>query len=132
MHVNALDHVNIITADLDATVKFYTRLLGLDRRDAPAPLRPDQAQWMYDAQGRAIFHINSIDMTRAFDRDVTPGPTGAIHHVALNCSDYPAAIARCAELGIGVVTNLVQSIGLKQLFITDPNEVVIELNFFED
>ena len=33
MQVNALDHVNIITDQLDATATFYAQLLNLERRD---------------------------------------------------------------------------------------------------
>ena len=40
MKVNALDHVNIITADLDGTARFYAELFGLERRDARVPRRP--------------------------------------------------------------------------------------------
>ena len=40
MHVNALDHVNIITDRLDETAEFYKALLGLERRDGPPPLTP--------------------------------------------------------------------------------------------
>ena len=40
MQVEALDHVNIITDDLDGTAKFYEDLLGLERRDAPPPHLP--------------------------------------------------------------------------------------------
>ncbi|MES2303275.1 MAG: VOC family protein, partial [Pseudomonadota bacterium] len=40
MNVNALDHVNIITDQLDGTAEFYRTLLGLERRDGPAPLTP--------------------------------------------------------------------------------------------
>ena len=35
MKVNALDHVNIIAADLDGTARFYAELFGLERRNAP-------------------------------------------------------------------------------------------------
>ena len=80
MKVNALDHVNIITADLDGTSRFYAELFNLDRRDAPPPLTPQNAQWIYDDAGRAIFHINSEDCPRTYDREVGAGTTGAIHH----------------------------------------------------
>ena len=40
MKVNAIDHVNIIVADLDATATFYAEVLGLDRRNGPPPLGP--------------------------------------------------------------------------------------------
>lgn len=132
MKVNALDHVNIITADLDGTSTFYADLLGLDRRDGPPPLTPQTAQWMYDDAGRAILHINSTDCIRTYDRDVPPGPTGAIHHVAFNCSGYDEMIARLTARGMDHQINLVAAIGLRQIFTLDPNEVLLELNFFGD
>lgn len=133
MHVNALDHVNIITADLDGTCAFYARLLGLDRRDAPPPLTPATAQWLYDAGDRPILHINSLDCIRAYDRDVVPGAlTGALHHVALNCSGYDEVIARIEAMGLDYQVNTIAAIGLRQVFTPDPNNVLLELNFFGD
>lgn len=132
MHVNALDHVNIITDRLDETAAFYASLLGLERRDAPPPLTPQNAQWMY-ANGKAIVHINSTDCPRTFDRPVEPGElTGAIHHVALNCSGYDETIARIEAMGGEYKTNRVDAIGLRQIFTPDPNNVLLELNFFGD
>ena len=66
MQVNWLDHVNIITDKLDETAEFYKALLNLERRNAPPPLTPDNAQWMYDAGGKAIVHINSVQMPARF------------------------------------------------------------------
>jgi catechol 2,3-dioxygenase-like lactoylglutathione lyase family enzyme len=130
MRVNALDHVNIITADLESSARFYAELFDLERRDPPPPLTPSNAQWMYDAAGRAIVHINSLDCPRFFERDVTPGPTGALHHVALNCSGYQEIIARLNARGLGYRVNLVEAISLRQVFTLDPNFVLLELNFF--
>jgi catechol 2,3-dioxygenase-like lactoylglutathione lyase family enzyme len=132
MKVQALDHVNIITADLDGTARFYAELFGLERRNGPPPLTPDNAQWMFDGEGRAIFHINSLDCLRAYDRDVMPGPTGSIHHVALRCEGYDMIAARLNERDTDYKTNLVASIGLRQIFTADPNGVLLELNFFGD
>ncbi len=132
MKVNALDHVNIITGDLDGTCTFYGELLNLERRDAPAPLTPQTAQWMYDEADRPILHINSLDCIRAYDREVAPGPTGSIHHVALNCSGYDEMIARLNARGMDHQINLIEAIGLRQIFTLDPNEVLLELNFFGD
>jgi catechol 2,3-dioxygenase-like lactoylglutathione lyase family enzyme len=130
MKVNALDHVNIITSDLDGTARFYAELFDLERRDAPAPLTPDVAQWMHDADGRAIIHINSLDCPRAYEREVMPGPTGSIHHVALNCSGYDDVIGRLSGRSMAYQCNLVAAIGLRQVFTMDPNGVLLELNFF--
>jgi catechol 2,3-dioxygenase-like lactoylglutathione lyase family enzyme len=132
MKVNALDHVNIITADLEGTSRFYADVFELDRRNAPAPLTPDNAQWIFDDAGRAILHINSVDCPRTYEREVTPGPTGSIHHVALNCSGYDDVIGRLEAQGMDYQVNLVASIGLRQVFTMDPNGVLLELNFFGD
>jgi catechol 2,3-dioxygenase-like lactoylglutathione lyase family enzyme len=130
MRVEALDHVNIITADLEGSVRFYVELFGLEPRDGPPPLTHENARWMYDAAGRAVIHINSLECPRAYDREVRAGPTGALHHVALRCSGYEALQARLARHGLEHRINLVAAIGLKQIFVLDPNQVLLELNFF--
>ncbi|MBU6207555.1 MAG: VOC family protein [Alphaproteobacteria bacterium] len=132
MKVNALDHVNIITADLGGSARFYAELFGLERRDAPPPLKPEDAQWMFDDSGRAIIHINSLDCPRTFPREVRPGPTGALHHVALNCSGFDEMVRRLDTRRLAYTPNLVAAIGLRQLFVMDPNDVLLELNFFGD
>jgi catechol 2,3-dioxygenase-like lactoylglutathione lyase family enzyme len=128
--VLALDHVNIITGDLDGTCIFYADLLDLERRNAPLPLTPTTAQWMFDREGRAILHINSLDCLRTYDREVKPGPTGSIHHVALRCEGHDAMVARLDVRGADYQCNLVAAIGLRQIFTLDPNGVLLELNFF--
>lgn len=130
MRVDALDHVNIITADLDGTARFYADVFGLERRNAPPPLTVDNAQWMYDQHGRAIVHVNSLDCPRAYDREVAPGPTGALHHVALKCTGYEELLARLARHGLAYQLNEVPAVRLRQIFTLDPNGVLLELNFF--
>jgi catechol 2,3-dioxygenase-like lactoylglutathione lyase family enzyme len=131
MQVEALDHVNIITDDLDGTARFYEELLGLERRDGPPPLTPKTAQWMFDAQDRAIIHINSLDCVRTYDREITPGDlTGALHHVALRLTGYEEMKAKLDARSADYQENLVEAINLRQIFTTDPNNVLLELNFF--
>ena len=130
MRVGALDHVNIITADLEGTVSFYAELLDLEPRDGPPPLTHENARWMYDGAGRAIVHINSLECPRAYDREVRTGPTGALHHVALRCSGYEEMRARLTRRGIAHQLNDVTAVGLRQIFVLDPNQVLLELNFF--
>ena len=132
MQVNALDHVNIIAADLEATARFYADAFGLERRAAPPPLTPRDAAWLYDGSGRAIIHVNSLDCPRTYQREVEPGPTGAIHHVALNCSGYDEMAARLAAMDLECQVTNIAAIGLRQIFTIDPNGVLVELNFFGD
>jgi catechol 2,3-dioxygenase-like lactoylglutathione lyase family enzyme len=130
MRVEALDHVNIISPDLEGSARFYAEVFGLEPRDGPPPLTHATARWMYDAAGRAVIHLNSLDCPRAYDRDVDAGPTGALHHVALRCSGYEELRARLARRGLEHRLNEVSAIGLKQVFVLDPNQVLLELNFF--
>lgn len=131
MKIESLDHINIVTVDLDGTARFYTELLGLERRDGPPPLKSSDAQWMY-VDGCAILHINSLECPRTFDRAMEAGPTGSIHHVALRCSGYGEMVGRLGVRGLDYRANDVASIGLRQLFVMDPNGVLLELNFFAD
>ena len=131
MIVERLDHVNIITDDLAQTARFYAELLDLEERDGPPPMKPDQVRWMYDSGGNAILHLNSSDFPRLFDRDVSPGAeTGAIHHVALRCGDFDDVKSRLDARAADYQVNDVPSIGLRQIFTADPNNVLLELNFF--
>jgi catechol 2,3-dioxygenase-like lactoylglutathione lyase family enzyme len=132
MQVEALDHVNIITVDVDRAAAFYAEIVGLEARDGPPPLTHATARWMHDAGGRAVVHINSFEAPRAFPRDIRPGPTGALHHVALRCVGHDGMAARLEERGIDHRSNTVASIGLRQIFVADPDGVLLELNFFGD
>ena len=58
--------------------------------------------------------------------------TGAVHHVALNCSGYAEMIRRIEARELAYQVNLIDAIGLKQIFVADPNNVLLELNFFGD
>ena len=88
---------------------------------------------MFDAADRAIIHINSLDCIRTYDREVTPGElTGAVHHVALKCTGYEEVKGRLDAMGAEYKENLVAAISLRQIFTPDPNNVLLELNFFAD
>ena len=130
MRVDALDHVNIVTADLDRAEAFYRDLLSLEHGDAPPPLTHATARWMYDAGGRAVLHLNGYGAPRCFDRDMAPGPTGAFHHVALRCTGHDEAIVRIEAMGLRHECNVVAAVGLRQIFVPDPDGVLLELNFF--
>lgn len=132
MRVNALDHVNIITDDMAGTTGFYADLLDLEVRDGPPPFKPEEVQWLFDSAGRAIIHVNRVGAFQVFPRESKPGPaTGAVHHVAFDCSGHAEVCARLERRGLSYSLNDVDSIGLRQIFVIDPNGVLLELNFRE-
>ncbi len=133
MIVERLDHVNIITDDLAATARFYAELLDLKEGDGPPPMKLEQVRWMFDAGGNAILHLNSADFPRLYDRTVDHSEaTGAIHHVALRCGDFEVVRARLDARGAEYQINEVPAANLRQIFTSDPNNVLLELNFFAD
>ncbi|HEY6870250.1 MAG TPA: VOC family protein [Novosphingobium sp.] len=123
MAVHGLDHINILTADLDGTKRFYKALLGLED-GVPPPLPAGiVANWLVDLTGHPIIHLRAIEPTEA------PDSAGAIHHVALKCDDLDGILARCAELGAPHSVNRFESARFTQVLVTDPNGVLLELNF---
>lgn len=131
MIVKNLNHVNIQTRDMAGTIAFYHDLLGLEPRVAPQR-DPALRQWLYDSRDMAVIHLNLFGTDNTVPRDVQPGaPTGAIHHVAFECDGFDEMIARLKGRGLAFERADIPSIGLRQIFVTDPNNVLLELNFRE-
>lgn len=130
MTVNGLDHINIQTRDMAATVRFFTEVLDLAEGAPPGELDPTRVRWLFDAAGRPLVHLSSPGalLGETDDRAVA-GHTGPLHHVALDCSGHAAMLARLDRLGLPCRRNTVASIGLEQIFVSDPNGVLLELNF---
>jgi catechol 2,3-dioxygenase-like lactoylglutathione lyase family enzyme len=129
MPVKNLNHVNIQTRDMATTIRFYEELLELEARTAPER-DPSMRQWLYDTRGMAVIHLNLFGTDNTVARDVEPGaPTGAIHHVAFECDGFDETVAKLKARGLDYGFAEIPEISLKQLFVTDPNNVLLELNF---
>jgi catechol 2,3-dioxygenase-like lactoylglutathione lyase family enzyme len=121
-----LDHVNIQTVKLAETVRFYADVLDLRAGDPPPPLDPARVQWMFGSDGDAIFHLTTPGSIGSAN---IGADTGAVHHIALDCSGHDAMVARLDRLDVAHRANHVTAIDLKQIFVHDPNGVLIELNY---
>lgn len=130
--VVALDHYDVVVADLDRSEAFYRDVLSLESCAPPRPLCRSTARWIYDDDERPILHLNSRDAPRAIDRTVRAGPTGALHHIALRCEGFEEIRERIEDRGMLYESNVVHAIGLRQIFVHDPDGVLLELNFFDD
>ena len=122
MTISRIDHINISTADLDATVGFFRDMLGLTPTPPPG-MDPARNSWMVDEAGAPLVHVNM----REAGRD--PGP---INHVAFACTGYDDYLARLRSAGYAVTENDLRDIaGLRQIFVFGPEGARIELNFRE-
>jgi len=130
MQVSGIDHVNILTDHLDQTAQFYERLMGLTRTENPAVGMGFKGAWMRDAHGNAIVHLVWKDPASDRYEGYDPGgSTNAVHHVAFKCSGFEDTVARLEAMGCEYRVNDLQHLGLRQIFVVDPNAVNLELNF---
>jgi catechol 2,3-dioxygenase-like lactoylglutathione lyase family enzyme len=136
MQIQKLDHVNIQTPHLADTLRFYEDVLGLKAGPTPGGTDTSRAAWVYDKNGFPILHIGQIIAERRLpgDRpsDIETRPTrggGVVHHVAFEGSGHDQFVEKLTELGVSFDRNEIPSINLRQIFLRDPNDILIELNF---
>jgi catechol 2,3-dioxygenase-like lactoylglutathione lyase family enzyme len=122
MSVGVLDHFNIRTRNLGATVSFYEDVLGLEK--GPRPNFAFPGAWMY-SEGRAVVHLVDISPT---DEAQKPD-SGVVHHVAFVSRGFKGMKQRLQSKGVTFEAREVPGGDLWQIFITDPNGVMIELNY---
>jgi catechol 2,3-dioxygenase-like lactoylglutathione lyase family enzyme len=122
MSVGLLDHYNVRTADLAATVSFYEKVLGLTDGDRPNFSFP--GAWMY-SEGRAVLHLIDISAT---DEKQAAG-TGCIDHIAFVSKGFEAMKAHLSATGYEYEARIVPGGRLWQIFVRDPNGLLIELNY---
>ncbi len=123
-----LEHVNIVAADIGATCAFYERLLDMEAR--PIPVMPDSpGRWIYDRNDQPIIHVQVHNPERHGPLDEARASTGAIDHVALACDDFEGMKARCEEMGLEYRATELPGANFRQLFVSDPDNVLLELNF---
>lgn len=123
MALQRFDHVNIATPAVDATAEWYVQALGL--RIGPRPAVGVHGHWLYLGD-TPVIHLMTTDDPR-HDADGTPVTTGPIDHVAFIAGDVEAMRSRLDALGIAHRYNRIGD--FQQLFLTDPNGIVVELNF---
>jgi catechol 2,3-dioxygenase-like lactoylglutathione lyase family enzyme len=120
--VGVLDHYNIRTRQLRETVNFYQDVLGLENGDRPNFSFP--GAWMY-SDGRAVVHLVDIAPTGEAQKP----DSGVVHHVAFVSRGFNAMKERLSGMSVPFDTREVPGGALWQIFITDPNGVMVELNY---
>lgn len=121
MGITGLDHINIDTAQPDATVAFYEQVLGLENRPQDRPDFGFPGAWLFLGDV-AVVHLNFID------DDGRAGNRSSFNHIAFQGSDFAGTCASLEEAEIAYRTSERPEIGLSQIFVDDPNGVRVELN----
>lgn len=133
MPLSHLEHFLVQTADIEKTCDWYERVLGMQRGYTPDFKFP--VQWLY-LGSRDVIHVteggaNASDNRKRYvgqQSEATSG-TGVIDHVAFRCTGLKDMIEHLQRLAVPFKQRMVSDQGLYQLFLMDPNDIKVELNF---
>lgn len=133
--LNKLEHFLVMTHDVDATRDFYRDVLGF--QEGARPELGFLGHWLYLGDTPVIHIAEWASYTAHSDRlgiPVTrPAPgTGPLDHVAFNGdgAHYTALRQRLEGRGLAFHPHDSPAIGLRQIFLEDPNGLKLELNFW--
>jgi catechol 2,3-dioxygenase-like lactoylglutathione lyase family enzyme len=144
MSIKKLQHYNIRTTKFDETVAFYRDVLGMRNAVPPGAPEGTPPAWLYDDSGEAIVHLLRVDPSdpeaayaklSAFrgglDKRFPHGfsGSGSIDHIALACEGWDEVLSRLRRHEVPYKENHIARMNMRQLFISDPNGVTLELNF---
>lgn len=120
MGVDALQHINLRSADVERSKAFYVDVVGL--YVGPRPPIESVGYWLY-LGSQPVVHL----VQQASGAAVSG--SGAVDHIAFHGLGFAATKARLIEAGIPFREALIPRDGTRQLFVHDPDGVKIELNF---
>lgn len=136
MRISKLDHISISTSCLEETRQFYCELLGLEVGFRPQ--LKSTGYWLYSGND-ALVHLVEIvsgepDGGKEAPKDrqkARPGDmieTGMDDHIAMSVEDSAGLVRYMKDRDMAYWDRLLADRGLYQVFIRDPNGMVIELN----
>jgi catechol 2,3-dioxygenase-like lactoylglutathione lyase family enzyme len=121
-----LHHALVLTDDLEGTRAFYCDVLGFEE-DVDRPPLPFTGFGL-TLGGDACLHV--ADRASYGETLAAMGLAhveGNIDHLAFRRDDYEGLAARLEAAGVDAVPNVVPGV-FRQLYVTDPNGVRLELN----
>jgi catechol 2,3-dioxygenase-like lactoylglutathione lyase family enzyme len=133
MPIDRMEHFLVLTDDIDATRTFYRDVLGF--QDGARPDLGFPGYWLYLAETPVIHIADFVAYTAHSNRLGIPvtrpaAGTGPLDHVAFNGSNYEEIADRLQRHGLAYHPHDSPAIGLRQIFIEDPNGLKLELNFW--
>jgi len=122
MQVESLHHVAVCVTDIERAKRFYKEVLGL-----PEVARPpfDFGGAWYEFGGRQlhlIVHPPTRTLRGTTDIDTRDG------HLALRVRSFDDALAHLRRCGVACVASRDNLTPWAQIYVTDPDGNVIELN----
>jgi catechol 2,3-dioxygenase-like lactoylglutathione lyase family enzyme len=135
MPVLGLEHVNIRTPEPARTIAFFRDVLQMKVGPSPRSSSMENGAWVFNADDVAIVHIARVGFAYPSDEKMPfkeSRGSGAVHHVALKCTSFADTMERLSAAGVEFYENNMSQLKLRQIFVSDPNGILFELNFSND
>ena len=137
MPLTKIDHYAIRTSKLEETKTFY-EALGLV--DGKRPNFPFKGHWLY-LDGVALVHLIFADPKKPAGLEEYPGETqgmaknlfgsGSVDHLAFRATDASKLKKELEDRKIAFTEREVPDMRLFQIFAKDPNNIEIEINYYQ-
>ncbi|MDF3009870.1 MAG: glyoxalase [Burkholderiales bacterium] len=132
MPVTQLNHYLLVAKDLEKTRKFYEKVLGLELAERPDFGFP--GYWLKTGDAICV-HLASQDPNKIRDQFLlkkhpkgTTG-SGSVDHIAFLAKDPEEVRKRIQKNQVEMHFRSFPDAKLFQIFLKDPDDVTIELNF---
>lgn len=120
--IDSLHHVAVSVTDLERAKRFYGEILGLQELERPAFDFPGAWYRLGDGQLHLIVHSSPKSLRGTTEVDSRDG------HFAVRVRDYDRTLARLQKHGVPLKESPVNVTPWAQIYVTDPDGNVIELN----
>lgn len=132
MPLTQLDHYFVRSNDMERSKDFYCGVLGFDVM--PRPNLPVPGYWL-GVDGKVQIHMGPDDIAdpESFYFGTTEKSArdnaGVVDHIAFQGTDPEAIAKQLKAAGVASQTRYFAEIQLFQIFVSDPDGLMIELNF---
>jgi catechol 2,3-dioxygenase-like lactoylglutathione lyase family enzyme len=135
MPITELNHYLLVAKDLEKTRKFYEKVLGLELAERPDFGFP--GYWLKTGDAICV-HLASQDPSKIRDQFLlkkhpkgTKG-SGSVDHIAFLAKDPEEVRKRIQKNNVEMHFRSFPDAKLFQIFLKDPDDVTIELNFLNE
>jgi len=134
MGITDLNHFLVRANDLEQTKDFYCDVLGFEVM--PRPDFPFPGYWL-GVKGSIQVHLaqDGVENSELYyigsPRNAARDHAGVVDHIAFGADDVGGVARRLREHRVPYRPRYFPQFKLYQLFITDPNGLMIELNFYD-
>lgn len=132
MPITELNHYFVRAKDIELSRRFYCDALGFEVM--PRPSFPFPGYWL-GVGGKVQVHmgLDGVPEEAAYYFGTSPASArdnaGVVDHIAFQGTDPEGLARRLTKMGLPARTRHIAEIALFQIFVADPDGLMIELNF---